>query len=71
MRTTGFRSMVLYLLLAAFLGGLGYFLFNFAVNGDQWAHLKTTTRMLKNSYVLNHTSIPSLQWSFVNRIILE
>ena len=32
---------------------------------------KTTTRMLKNSYVLNHTSIPSLQWSFVNRIILE
>ncbi len=27
--------------------------------------------MLKNSYVLNHTSIPSLQWSFVNRIILE
>ena len=37
MRTTGFRSMVLYLLLAAFLGGLGYFLFNFAVNGDQWA----------------------------------
>ncbi len=37
MRTTGFRSMVLYLLLAAFLGGLGYFLFNFVVNGSQWA----------------------------------
>lgn len=37
MRTTGFRSMVLYILLAAFLGGLGYFLFNLVVHGSQWA----------------------------------
>ncbi len=32
---------------------------------------RVTTRMSKNSYVLNHTNVPSLQWSFVNRIILE
>ena len=37
MRTTGFRSMVLYLLLAAFLGGLGYLLVNLALKGGQWA----------------------------------
>ena len=37
MRTTGFRSMVLYLLLAAFLGGLGYLLFQYVTNGSQWA----------------------------------
>ena len=37
MRTTGFRSMVLYILLAAFLGGLGYLLVNFALNGGKWA----------------------------------
>lgn len=37
MRTTGFRSMVLYILLAAFLGGLGYLLYQFVVNGSQWA----------------------------------
>ena len=37
MRTTGFRSMVLYLLLAAFLGGLGYLLVNFVLHGSQWA----------------------------------
>jgi peptidoglycan glycosyltransferase len=29
--------MVLYLLLAAFLGGLGYFLFQYVTNGSQWA----------------------------------
>ena len=34
MRTTGFRSMVLYILLAAFLGGLGYLLYQFVVNGS-------------------------------------
>ena len=33
--------------------------------------LEDDNRMLKKFYVLNHTSIPSLQWSFVNRIILE
>ena len=37
MRTTGFRSMVLYLLLAAFLGGLGYLLVNVVLHGGQWA----------------------------------
>ena len=37
MRTTGFRSMVLYLLLAAFLGGLGYLLFQYVTAGSQWA----------------------------------
>ena len=37
MRTTGFRSMVLYLLLAAFLGGLGYLLVNLFLHGGQWA----------------------------------
>ncbi len=37
MRTTGFRSMVLYILLAAFLGGLGYLLVNFVLNGSKWA----------------------------------
>ena len=37
MRTTGFRSMVLYILLAAFLGGLGYLLVNFVFNGSKWA----------------------------------
>lgn len=36
MKTTGFRSIVLYLLLFAFLGGLGYFIFNLAVNGSNW-----------------------------------
>ena len=29
--------MVLYLLLAAFLGGLGYLLFQYVTNGSQWA----------------------------------
>lgn len=33
--------------------------------------LEDDNKNVKNSYVLNHTSIPSLQWSFVNRIILE
>lgn len=37
MRTTGFRSMVLYILLAAFLGGLGYLLVNLFLNGGKWA----------------------------------
>lgn len=37
MRTTGFRSMVLYILLAAFLGGLGYLLVNLGFNGSKWA----------------------------------
>ena len=37
MRTTGFRSMVLYLLVAAFLGGLGYLLANLFLHGGQWA----------------------------------
>ena len=36
MRTTGFRSMVLYILLAAFLGGLGYLLVNLFLNGGKW-----------------------------------
>lgn len=37
MRTTGFRSMVLYLLLAAFLCGLGYLLVNLVLHGGEWA----------------------------------
>jgi peptidoglycan glycosyltransferase len=37
MKTTGFRSIVLYILLFAFLGGLGYFLVNLVLNGDKWA----------------------------------
>ncbi len=36
MKTTGFRSFVLYILLAAFLGGLGYFLVMLVVNGENW-----------------------------------
>ncbi|MBQ2668697.1 MAG: penicillin-binding protein [Clostridia bacterium] len=36
MKTTGFRSFVLYILLFAFLGGIGYFLFNLVMNGDRW-----------------------------------
>lgn len=36
MKTTGFRSFVLYILLFAFLGGLAYFLLNLALNGADW-----------------------------------
>lgn len=36
MKTTGFRSFVLYILIAAFLGGLGYFLLELCMNGAQW-----------------------------------
>lgn len=36
MKTTGFRSFVLYILLAAFLGGMGYFLFNLVMSGSDW-----------------------------------
>ena len=37
MKTVGMRSIVLYILLFAFLGGLGYFLFNLLLHGGQWA----------------------------------
>ncbi len=37
MKTVGFRSMVLYLLLFVFLGGTGYLVFNFFLHGSQWA----------------------------------
>lgn len=37
MRTTGFRSMVLYLLLACFLGGVVYLGVNLFLHGGQWA----------------------------------
>lgn len=37
MKTVGFRSIVLYILLFAFLGGTGYFLVNLFINGSQWA----------------------------------
>lgn len=37
MRTTGFRSIVLYLLLAVFLGGVGYLTVNLFLKGNSWA----------------------------------
>ena len=37
MKTVGFRSVVLYLLLLVFVGGLGYFTFNLVLHGGQWA----------------------------------
>lgn len=36
MKTTGFRSFVLYILIAAFLGGLGFFLIRLCVSGSTW-----------------------------------
>lgn len=36
MKTTGIRSIVLYILLFAFIGGLGYFLFSLLLNGQKW-----------------------------------
>ncbi len=37
MKTVGLRSIVLYILLLGFLGGLGYFVVNLFLHGDQWA----------------------------------
>lgn len=37
MKTVGFRSVVLYILLAVFLGGLGYLVVNLFFHGRQWA----------------------------------
>lgn len=37
MKTVGFRSIVLYILLFAFLGGAGYFVGNLFLHGSQWA----------------------------------
>lgn len=37
MKTVGFRSIVLYILLLAFLGGIGYFTVNLLLHGGQWA----------------------------------
>ena len=37
MKTTGFRSLVLYILLFAFCGGFVWFLINLALNGSTWA----------------------------------
>lgn len=36
MKTTGFRSFVLFILLIAFAGGIGYFLFQLTMNGAHW-----------------------------------
>lgn len=36
MKTTGFRSFVLYILLFAFLGGIGYFVVNLWIHGAEW-----------------------------------
>ena len=37
MKTTGFRSIVLYLLLFAFIGGIVFFVVSLFMNGDRWA----------------------------------
>lgn len=37
MKTVGLRSIVLYILLFAFLGGIGWLLLNLFINGSQWA----------------------------------
>lgn len=37
MKTVGFRSIVLYILLFAFLGGTGYLVVNLFLHGNQWA----------------------------------
>lgn len=37
MKTVGFRSFVLYILLFAFLGGIGFLLVSLFLNGSQWA----------------------------------
>lgn len=37
MKTVGFRSIVLYILVAVFLGGMGYLLVNLFFHGQQWA----------------------------------
>ncbi len=37
MKTVGLRSIVLYILLFAFLGGMGWFLANLFINGSRWA----------------------------------
>ncbi len=37
MKTVGLRSIVLYILLLVFLGGLGYFVINLFLHGNQWA----------------------------------
>lgn len=36
MKTTGFRSFVLYILIGLFLGGIGYFLFLLFLHGSEW-----------------------------------
>ena len=37
MKTTGFRSFILYILTAAFLGCMGFFLFELFTQGGEWA----------------------------------
>ena len=37
MKTTGIRSFILYILTAAFIGCMGFFLFELFSDGDQWA----------------------------------
>ena len=37
MKTVGFRSFILYILLAVFLGGMGFLLVNVVLHGRQWA----------------------------------
>lgn len=37
MKTTGIRSFILYILTAAFIGCMGFFLFELFTDGDQWA----------------------------------
>ena len=36
MKTTGLRSIVLYILLACFIGGAGYLFLNTVINGNKW-----------------------------------
>ncbi len=37
MKTVGLRSIVLYILLFAFLGGVGWLVLNLFIRGSQWA----------------------------------
>ena len=41
MKTVGLRSIVLYILLFAFLGGVGWLLLNLFIHGSQWVDRKS------------------------------
>ena len=63
MKTTGFRSFVLYLLLFAFLGGIGWFVVNLAANGEKWAaqpyngHIYATGSTLSAGTITDRTGL--------------